>query len=165
MKSKYSGRIKRLKARGKSYRQIAELLGITISTVQYWVNPKRKRLNERCNNAWRAQNPLHKKIKDFRQRARALGRECGRFTQQQLLQKAGSPPCCYLTGKSINLTDTSSYVIDHFIPVGCGGNGTLENARLACADANKAKDAKTLEEFLELCAQVLRHHGFVVKRE
>lgn len=45
------------------------------------------------------------------------------------------------------------------IPVSKGGEGTLENLGFTVPEANRSKSDMTLEEYLDLCEEVLRYHG------
>jgi 5-methylcytosine-specific restriction endonuclease McrA len=79
------------------------------------------------------------------------------FTLKQFLDKVGAEPKCYLTGVPIDLSDTSSYHLDHIIPSSRGGDNSLENCGLASAAANKAKSDLTLDEFRHLCRLVIEN--------
>jgi 5-methylcytosine-specific restriction endonuclease McrA len=69
-------------------------------------------------------------------------------------------PKCYLTGRTINLQDTKSWNLDHITPKSRGGTGNLDNMEIACKDANQAKGSLTVEETLNLCKEILEHHGY-----
>ena len=69
---------------------------------------------------------------------------------------------CYLTGREIDLKDTSSYHFDHIVPRSKGGTNDLDNLGVACGDANRAKSDMHTGEFVELCKDVLEHHGYKV---
>lgn len=163
MDSIYSKRIVRLRAEGKSYSQISKRLSISRTTVQYWLGKNRKATVDRCTQDWQTRNPLAVKIRGFRYRAKKLGRKTDKFTQADFLRSIGGTPTCYITGKPVNLTDPASYSVDHILPLCRGGDGTLANAGLTIIEANRAKDTKTLDEFLAFCAEILQHHGRVVK--
>lgn len=86
------------------------------------------------------------------------------FTTEQLLEKIGSEPKCYITGKPIDLSDTKSWHLDHKVPRSKGGDNSLENCGIASREANYAKFDKTLQEFLDLCVDVLKHNGYAVTK-
>ncbi|NDD54008.1 hypothetical protein EBZ39_09045 [bacterium] len=80
------------------------------------------------------------------------------FNVKQLIKKLGSNPVCYLTGRPINLDEGKSYHLDHILPKSKGGDNSLENCGLACRAANQAKTDMTLDEFVQLCAEVIKKH-------
>lgn len=80
------------------------------------------------------------------------------FKVQDLLNKIGDNPQCYLTGRSINLLDGKSYHLDHIVPKNKGGQNSLDNCNIACKDANQAKGNLLYDEFIILCEEVLRFH-------
>ena len=77
------------------------------------------------------------------------------FSIDELIEHIGDNPKCYLTGKKIDLSDSSSYSLDHIIPRSKGGDSSLENCALACREANQAKSDLNLEEFIDLCQAVV----------
>jgi 5-methylcytosine-specific restriction endonuclease McrA len=80
------------------------------------------------------------------------------FTSQQLLEKIGSNPACYLTGQPIDLNKSRSYHLDHIVPKSRGGDDSLDNCQIACREANQAKGDLLVEEFLELCKKIIEHN-------
>ena len=86
------------------------------------------------------------------------------FTTEQLMDKIGDDPICYLTGQKINLGNTKSWHLDHIIPRSKGGENTLENANICTKQANQAKFDNNLEDFFELCKSVLEHNGYKVEK-
>lgn len=106
---------------------------------------------------------LNKKREQF-SRTRKPGQPYNKymFNMQELVDKIESNPVCYLTGRSIDLQDPSSYSLDHIIPRSKGGENTLENCGLACHDANQAKYDMDLEDFIELCKDVLINNGYSI---
>lgn len=85
--------------------------------------------------------------------------------KKTILEKIGKNPTCYLTGRKINLKDTSTYHFDHIIPASKGGTNELDNLGLVCKEINIAKNDKTPEEFIKLCIEVLEYNGYSIKRE
>lgn len=83
---------------------------------------------------------------------------------KNVLSHFGKNPKCYLTGRKIDLTKTSSYHFDHIIPRTKGGENTLENLGLLCKDANIAKYNKTSEEFISLCREILENNGYKITK-
>jgi 5-methylcytosine-specific restriction endonuclease McrA len=80
------------------------------------------------------------------------------FTAQQLLDKIGLNPVCYLTGESIDLNKSRAYHLDHIVPKSRGGDDSLDNCQIACREANQAKGDMLVEEFLELCKKIIEHN-------
>lgn len=80
------------------------------------------------------------------------------FTWQEAYLKVTSDPYCYLTGREINLDDSSDYQFDHIIPISQGGTNTLDNLGLASAEANQAKGSMSEKEFVELCRAVCENY-------
>jgi 5-methylcytosine-specific restriction endonuclease McrA len=80
------------------------------------------------------------------------------FKPQELLDKIGDNPTCYLTGRPIDLLDGKSYHLDHIVPKNKGGQNSLDNCNIACKDANQAKGNLLYDEFIVLCEEVLRFH-------
>jgi 5-methylcytosine-specific restriction endonuclease McrA len=79
------------------------------------------------------------------------------LTTQNLLTKFGPRPTCYLTGRPIDLEKWDTYNLDHVIPVSKGGKSTLDNCQLTCREANFAKCALSVNEFVSLCREVTSH--------
>lgn len=69
---------------------------------------------------------------------------------------------CYLTGREIDLTSPATYHLDHIVPRAKGGTNDLDNLQVACKEANQAKSNMLTGEFVELCKEVLEHHGYKV---
>ena len=81
------------------------------------------------------------------------------FTYQDVVEKAADDPVCYLTGDSIDLSDPRSYEFDHVVPKSRGGSNDLDNLGITTKEANRLKGSLTVEELLDLCEKVLRHHN------
>lgn len=79
------------------------------------------------------------------------------FTVEEFLKKIGDNPICSLTGRTINLSDSRSYQLDHIIPRSKGGDSSLDNCQLTCREANQAKHELTLDEFITLCREVVAY--------
>lgn len=81
------------------------------------------------------------------------------FKTQDLIDKIGDNPICYLSGRKIDLMDGKSYHLDHIIPKNRGGANSLENCNIACKDANQAKGNLLYDEFIILCQEILAFHS------
>ncbi len=86
------------------------------------------------------------------------------FTSQDVLEKFGDTPRCYLSGRKIDLSVTGSYHLDHIHPRSKGGDNSLENLGLAEKHANLAKSNLSVDELLLLCEDILRHNGYTVSK-
>lgn len=82
------------------------------------------------------------------------------FTPDDVINKFGLNPKCYLTGRNINLLDTKSYNFEHIIPVSRGGLSNLDNLGLACKDANIFKGSMTTDELINICKEILANNGY-----
>ena len=78
------------------------------------------------------------------------------YTFEQVMEKIGSDPTCYLTGQKIDLHKPRTYNLDHIIPVARGGDNSLDNMGLCTRAANMAKSDLLLSEFVDLCKQVVK---------
>jgi len=67
---------------------------------------------------------------------------------------------CYLTGRAIDINDPASFSFDHKIPVSRSGTNTLDNLGITCKQANQAKSDLTIDEFIQLCGDVIINFGF-----
>lgn len=174
-----------LRAKGYTIKQICEELNCSEYAVDYWLYPKyrekiraqQKERRKRANN-WRAKlqgkidrfkdrkistyvqaknqswdKILARKIRDFRSKCLKMSK----FGIKEVLEKFGTKTKCYLTGRDIDITK-DDYNLDHKIPVVQGGEGTLENLGFTIPIANASKFNMTLEEYLNLCEEVLRYH-------
>jgi len=173
-------KMKKLKLEGKSYSEIARLLNVHHSTVIYHCDPKRKDQKIKQARIRRSkQHPfiikrisfLNEENKDIKRtlylKLRHWHRDCqikGQtkmnfdFTLDQLIEKIGPNPVCYLTGEPIDIYKTTSYQFDHKIPVSRGGNNSLDNLEICTAQVNMAKRNLTPDEFYELCSKVFNFY-------
>lgn len=101
-------------------------------------------------------NPVRSKIKRFLREGPDDVLKRVIFTPEELIRKTGT--VCYLTGRNIDLTNSKSYQLDHKIARSKGGPNTLENCELTCSEANFAKGQLSLEEFFQLCIDVVKHN-------
>ena len=59
---------------------------------------------------------------------------------------------CFLTGRPLTPSDVS---VDHLVPLSRGGSQDVSNLRLVTRGANHAKSNLLLQEFVELCRDVV----------
>ena len=159
------------------YKRLAKLIGCSPNAVRYHLDEDFRLKSIARHIRYRKINPLCRRLESFQEirekkksfdkvkkmtRSQGQKKRQSRFTTQELLAKLGSTPSCYLTGIPIDLDDLCSYEFDHIIPLGKGGDNTLDNLGLCIRDANRAKHDMTVGEFVALCRKVLEHQGFVV---
>lgn len=156
-----------LRAEGKNYNEIKEILGCSKSTISYHCGEGQKEKNNARNRKYKGLKPLEikfinfnlrslkSKTRDFQRNRKSNEKLESNFDFKKLADKIKDNPVCYLTGRKIDLTKSSTYHFDHIIPVSKGGDGRLSNLGLASREANVAKNDMSLEEFIELCKDVL----------
>lgn len=142
------------------YQRIANAANCAKNTAKYWLHPEEQEANRKRKQR---RHPLEKKISRF------CGCDGDRDLKQKrqphqirtniplaiVLDKIGSYPTCYLTGDAIDLYKPHTYSLDHIIPLVQGGSSELDNLGLCTAEANKAKNGMTPEQFRLLCKKVL----------
>lgn len=79
------------------------------------------------------------------------------FSFEDIIEKFGESPKCYLTGDDINIYETSSYHFDHIIPRSKGGDNSLDNLGICTKEANRAKSDMDLSEFYNLCEKIIKN--------
>lgn len=87
-----------------------------------------------------------------------------KITLQDVINKFGENPKCYLTGQAIDIMKPATYHFDHIIPVAKGGENTIDNMQIALTDANYAKRDMLLNDFIELCKQVTINAGYSINK-
>lgn len=168
--------ILRLRAEGKTYRQIQEILKCSRSTISYHCGNTEGHM-ARCRERTRKSREksktkaLHKvhefiskdpyRIKNYR-RTRVDGQITSSFSNITAVDVILKTEFCYLSGRPIDLANSASYHLDHKIPVSRGGKSTLSNMGVACAEVNKAKNNLTVDEFIQLCKDVLINFGYKI---
>lgn len=186
MKKKLKEKIIELKSKGYSYNKIQKTLNCSKGTISYHCGLGQKEKNKNRVKKHRNQNVLKTKIERFSHNRKnnfknkiiikdkkikeILRLRIWRFSrmkkdkykklfnEEQLLNKIGDNPKCYLTGRCIDLNDPKSYHLDHIIPRTKGGDNSLENCGLACREANQAKHNLSLEDFIKLCQEVVKNN-------
>lgn len=122
--------------------------------------PRSHRVKQDCSKR-KIEKILQNKIRGFCLTEKVNGR-CAKcrtmFKTKDLIERIEANPVCYLTGRKIDLEDGRSYHLDHIIPRSKGGDNSMDNCGLACKSANQAKTDLTLEEFIQLCREVVEKH-------
>lgn len=178
--------------KGLSFKQIAKKLGCSKGTVSYHLGKgQREKSLKRAREYNKNQHPYYKKWKAFRElrpirnpkeakfvnlrivfknklstyRSRGIHMKSeAEFTVNDIIEKFGENPKCYLTGKDIDVTKPRSFNFDHKIPVSRGGDNSLDNLGIASKEANQAKLNMTPDEFIQLCKNVLTHNGYKIHK-
>ena len=180
-----------LREQGKSYKQIVVILRCSISLVSYYCGLGQKEKTQNRTRRLRAKHhPFQKKMEcfiyrqskqknnkqiiksdlkkqfrdkiyDFKKRNKNMKQN---FTIEDIINKFGNNPKCYLTGEEIDIYKPSSYEFDHIIPVSRGGDNSLDNLQIAIKKANQSKRDMTPDELIFFCKKVLEYHDYEVKR-
>jgi len=170
MKCKYKNDILRLRKEDKTYREIVKILGCSIATVCYHCGSGQKQRTLERNRQFRKtlNSILHSKKDNFSSgylRRTSKGKRVKlKFTAKEFKQKIIDNPFCYLTGRKLDLYDSSSYHCDHVVSICNGGSCELSNMALACKEANRAKHSLSVNDFLSLCKEILTHNGYKVEK-
>jgi CRISPR/Cas system Type II protein with McrA/HNH and RuvC-like nuclease domain len=92
------------------------------------------------------------------------GRERG-FDRKKINDYLQTIDKCYLSGRHIDVNDINTYEFDHIYPRTLGGSNTFDNLGITRPEANRAKNDLTVDEFIELCKDVLINFGYdVIKK-
>lgn len=173
-------KILKLRSEGKSYREIESILGCSKSTISYHCGNGNEK--KRVKSDIRKRKPICKKVssfktrcsranyklfrakvKTFKRRSQSKGNKTNtivnsiskNYTCQNVIDKFGKNPTCYLTGKPIDLDKPETYNLDHIIPASRGGTNDLDNLGLCTKEANQAKGDLLIDELHDLCEKIL----------
>jgi predicted transcriptional regulator len=179
--------ILKLRKEGKTYKQISEIVGCAKSTVAYYCgkgqkekadirrkrNSKvntiskkidrfvRKALQDKSDGFQRERGYVYKPNQKGGRRSQSVGKHLPKtFNYKDVIERFGDNTKCYLTGRDINLLEPKQYQFDHKVPPNKGGDHTIENLGITCKEANFAKGNLLVDEFLDLCKEVLENHGY-----
>jgi 5-methylcytosine-specific restriction endonuclease McrA len=147
-----------LRRAGKSYKEICSLL-----------NCSRKVVSSHCSQEriqW--DRSIRDKTEDFQRERlgkKGKGKRDLTFRWKDVIEKFGWETTCYLTGRKINLKEPKTYQFDHIVSISKGGSNTIDNLGICCRNANQAKHDMSVEEFLNLCKEILEHNGHVVEKK
>lgn len=170
--------ILKLREEGKSYKQIKAILGCSSATISYHCGEGQKEKTKQRTRKIR-ENILqakltafkHRKVKskfrDFQRRdgSQMMNRQENNFTIDEVMNKLGTNPRCYLSGELIDITDTKAYHLDHVIPVHRGGDNNIDNLGILTANINRMKYTLTVDEFISKCMQILEYNGYKVEKK
>jgi 5-methylcytosine-specific restriction endonuclease McrA len=172
-----------LRKKGYSYDRIRSELSCSKSTISYYCGENQSHKRSVRQKKRRSINVLNNKIESFLHRKANLAiasqenqrdirkilqiklkgfsmnrkskKVKQKFSLQDLMDKIGNNPRCYITGRSIDLKDGKSYHLDHIIPISKGGDNSIDNCEIACKEANQAKHNLSYDEFVQLCKEVV----------
>lgn len=186
--------ILKLRSEGFSYGDIQKILGCSKGTISYHCGIGQKQKTKKRTLEYRTKDKLlfilRKRVSRFNNKIRTekelkiinnkstfkknLYDKCFRFvnkdinimkvTAKSILEKLQITDKCELTGRIIDIENTSSWHLDHIVPFSRGGSNTLDNCRIVCKEANVAKSDLLDEEFIQLCKDVLAHNGYKVEQ-
>lgn len=184
--------ILKLKSQGLNQNQVRLKLGCSGSTVYYHWSDSRKEKIGKLNNKWKKDNFLEKKLSNFiytttlkyngrvetfkKKLNERLATKINNFKKvvknkdykiiktEDVRNHIENHPYCYLTGRKIDINNTTSYHFDHKLPVSKGGDASFDNLGVACREANQAKNDMTVKEFIQLCEEVLTHNGYKIEK-
>lgn len=160
-------KILELRHKGYSYQMIKDELGCSKSTISYHLGIGQK---EKAKDRIKKQRELHpwiKKSEHFIERYKGENiayYNSKYFDRRKLEEYLSSVKKCYLSGRKIDTKDITTYEFDHIIPISKGGNSTFENLGITTPEANRAKNDLSVEEFIELCKDVLENFGYKVSK-
>ena len=187
--TKVKQKILELGSQGKSYREIREILNCSLGTISFHLGIGQKEKSRiRCKKAkshpfyyklacflLQDKNPkfrpsdttklnliFKEKIRHFSSKTRKGEYMAPSFNIQDVIEKFGENPKCYLTGEQIDIQRPRTYSFDHIIPRSRGGKSTLENLGICTKRANASKTDMTPEEYAVLCKQVLENLGYTI---
>lgn len=153
--------ILKLRKEGKTYTEIQDILECSRGTISYHCGKGQKEKTKKRTNKYRrsSKSIIYRKIDLFLNRNKENKLKYSKRGSLHVLmyQKIIENPFCYLTGRELNLEDSKSYSLDHILPFSRGGLNTVDNMGLTCTDANISKTYLTLEEYVNLCDEVVRH--------
>lgn len=173
--------ILKLRAEGKSYKEIQSILNCSKSTISYHCGDGSEK--ERVRSQTKNRKSIFRKISAFRNRTSKeefdnqsfrgkvktfkrsnKGKTHGlvnnissNYSYQDVLDKIGDNPVCYLTGEKIDLNKPHTFQFDHIIPTSKGGTNDLENLNICIKEANFAKGDMSVDELKCLCEKILKH--------
>ena len=158
--------ILKLRKEGKSYKKIEKELGCSLSTISYHCGKGQKEKAYQRVKKQRALYPwLHKQDHFIeRYKDKDVTYNSKYFDREKLQGYLDSITECYLTGRKIDTSDVTTYQFDHIIPISKGGDSTFENLGITTPEANYAKGNLSVEEFIELCKDVLENFGYKVSK-
>lgn len=186
-------KILELRALGYSYNRIVEELGCSKGTIAYHCGEgqKQKSLERQRKNRKTDAGMISYKMSNFRNsdpKTAYIYRDTrtalstnikdkirrfhgsipednrGQFEYTEFMEWLEQDPVCYLSGRPLDFSNPRLYHFDHIIPRCKGGTSNIDNLGVTTSEANQAKHSLSIEEFLELCIDVLVHWEVIEER-
>jgi CRISPR/Cas system Type II protein with McrA/HNH and RuvC-like nuclease domain len=159
-------KILKLRGDGKSYKQIEKELGCSRSTISYHCGEGQKEKTYKRRRKQVEMYPWLYKQEHFIQRYKNknVTYNSKYFDREKLHEYLESIDSCYLTGRKVDTSNIRSYEFDHIVPISRGGDSTFENLGIVTPEANRAKSDMTVDEFIQLCKDVLENFGYKVTK-
>lgn len=166
--------ILKLRSEGKSYREIQAILGCSKGLIAYHCGSEQKEKARKRVYKSRSKHPYIRKYYQFIDQSRngqkkdvkryqyKVWSQVANFVWQDIVDKFGENPNCYLCGSNIDIYETLNYSFDHIIPFSKNGPCTLENLGLACKFCNTSKNELNPEEYYAHCKKVLENQGYTI---
>lgn len=104
-----------------------------------WFERNREKVSA-AERAYNSRNPVAKRERVRRRRARLRGATVERVDYQKIIERFGM--CCHICGHVIERSDLE---FDHVIPLAAGGAHSYENVRPSHARCNRSKGARLIE--------------------
>lgn len=180
---KIKDKILYLRNLGYNYNQISSELKCSKGAISYHLNANSKNKSKQRTREYRKKlHPYVVKLRHFVERKFNSGKNHNAFNKaknvfyrkfcsffqnsgdkvsnktfsiEDIIEKFGENPSCYLTGVAIDISKPKTYSFDHIIPISRGGDNSLENLGICTKEANQAKNNMTPEEFIEFCQKVV----------
>ena len=131
--------------------------------IESFKNHTKKKTNNTIKNRLPIRRLIQIKIQAFHYKYKEYGvYQQINFSVQDVIDKFGENPTCYLTGQTIDIYKPRTYQFDHIIPRSRGGDNSIDNLGICSQRANQSKRDMTPDEFINLCKQVLQHNGYQV---
>lgn len=153
-----------LRLQGKSYRQISDELKCSKGSIAYHCNELVKKKATENGRKWKRKNTLAHKLHTFchpslyKRKLYEISERSSNLTLENLKQKFGTFPKCYISGVPINLDNPEEYSLDHIIPLSKGGKMSLENCGLTTTKANMVKSDLSYDELICFCKTIISHY-------
>jgi hypothetical protein len=78
------------------------------------------------------------------------------YSLQDIIDKFGPNPKCYISKEPIDLFNKSSYSLDHIKPKCDGGDNSLTNMEITKPIINYFKHSLSLDNFFYLCKEIVK---------
>lgn len=171
-------KIHELRDKGMSYNQIAVMMNCSKATLSYYFGSGgKKAVRERTRKNRKELGVLRGRLEEwetnneiklpngnvFRTDSTMKRKDRIKLIRKYLEDTFSGR--CYLSGRPFDLDDTGTFHFDHIIPSSAGGSNKIENLGLCVPEANEAKSGLSVDEFIDLCKDVLEYNGYSVEKK